>query len=1042
MDASSARRAALARWTRPSLLAVAAILMIAHCLRFRDFTVDDAAISFAYSQNFAHGHGLVATAGGERVEGYSNFLWVVLVGVVVAVFGHIMVVAKVLGLVLAVAITVGAAELLAALRRRRSALDALPAFLCAGFTPIPYWSMSGLENPLFLALTIWCCVRLVREADDAALRPWSALLAALVALTRPDGLIIAAAAAATQLLSRHQVRRLPRWLLVAGAPIAAHILWRYSYYAYPWPNTYYVKVAFPFKARELLDRHSRGWTYLLAFCDRYRLTPLLLLTPLALVARPVRARLAIFAVLAAVLFFPIYARGDWMSEGRFAVGAMPLLLVLAVDGVLNLAHLARRLPGGARTAAAFGGVLMIALVCSVIPKSLEISAARAHHYPVPVEYVAQRARRYQDLARALEGQHPSVADGDAGGNLMYAGMPLVDIGWLTDGTLSHWGRNPGFVREYIYRERRPTFMRLTGYWLQTHLQDYDEFQEYVNAPAEGSGLYVARSAFTVEGIDTRAPIAHLTDVVDVIGTELTPTEVRAWLLARVDHPAVRLWLRTPKAEAALVPGQGIYGPTQWRAGEVIKVHLPRPAGADLNLCADQTCVALADGRRGAAPVSLPVPSDAAVRRLRDRGELEAALAALRRAGEATDSLAGELYRRGLRSLAAGETGAAFSDFEETLRADPSRSFARRHLEELRPAPRGGYHPLLALRVPAAVRDFQLAPTATRLATLVALAQRAGEPERAVRAHWATRIAPADAESAIALAECYLAVGLPDEAARLLPERAADEEQRARMERIALAAGRRDLFERLQSQAPPAGTAVAPDLELAAASARLDASGATLLDLVFRRGSARAPSTIRIDGRTHTFRRPPSRWVDGEHVLETVVLPPSEGSSTVSIGAASIRLDAQPFTADFERERLDGWKAAGTAFDQQPKTQEWHEGFGTQGNRYLYSGEWGQGSLTSPTLSSAVADVCLLEAGAAENAVRLESSATTIEARGAGSVARATCLHRPPNAADAHIVIDDESQTSRIIADEFTCFTTAGAPTSCAGSVTASIRPQP
>ncbi|MBT3223330.1 MAG: hypothetical protein HN348_30010, partial [Proteobacteria bacterium] len=33
--------------------------------------IEDAAISFAYSQNFAAGEGLVPFAGGERIEGYS-----------------------------------------------------------------------------------------------------------------------------------------------------------------------------------------------------------------------------------------------------------------------------------------------------------------------------------------------------------------------------------------------------------------------------------------------------------------------------------------------------------------------------------------------------------------------------------------------------------------------------------------------------------------------------------------------------------------------------------------------------------------------------------------------------------------------------------------------------------------------------------------------------------------------------------------------------------------------------------------------------------
>ena len=41
--------------------------------------IDDAFISFRYAENFAQGKGLVFNSG-ERVEGYSNFLWVILLG--------------------------------------------------------------------------------------------------------------------------------------------------------------------------------------------------------------------------------------------------------------------------------------------------------------------------------------------------------------------------------------------------------------------------------------------------------------------------------------------------------------------------------------------------------------------------------------------------------------------------------------------------------------------------------------------------------------------------------------------------------------------------------------------------------------------------------------------------------------------------------------------------------------------------------------------------------------------------------------------------
>ena len=59
------------------LFGVTLALLLAHAWLYR-FLTDDAFISFRYSVNLAQGHGLVFNPGGERVEGYSNFLWVVI----------------------------------------------------------------------------------------------------------------------------------------------------------------------------------------------------------------------------------------------------------------------------------------------------------------------------------------------------------------------------------------------------------------------------------------------------------------------------------------------------------------------------------------------------------------------------------------------------------------------------------------------------------------------------------------------------------------------------------------------------------------------------------------------------------------------------------------------------------------------------------------------------------------------------------------------------------------------------------------------------
>jgi hypothetical protein len=58
----------------PVLLATA--VLVPHALLF-DFVSDDAYISFRYARNLAE-HGQLVFNLGERVEGYTNFLWTVL----------------------------------------------------------------------------------------------------------------------------------------------------------------------------------------------------------------------------------------------------------------------------------------------------------------------------------------------------------------------------------------------------------------------------------------------------------------------------------------------------------------------------------------------------------------------------------------------------------------------------------------------------------------------------------------------------------------------------------------------------------------------------------------------------------------------------------------------------------------------------------------------------------------------------------------------------------------------------------------------------
>src|SRR5437870_1391519 len=78
------------RWLPPALSAVLSTFVLVRSsitiggVRYWPL-VDDAMISMRYARNLADGHGLVWNAGGDHVEGYTNFGWTLLMGLFHAV---------------------------------------------------------------------------------------------------------------------------------------------------------------------------------------------------------------------------------------------------------------------------------------------------------------------------------------------------------------------------------------------------------------------------------------------------------------------------------------------------------------------------------------------------------------------------------------------------------------------------------------------------------------------------------------------------------------------------------------------------------------------------------------------------------------------------------------------------------------------------------------------------------------------------------------------------------------------------------------------
>jgi arabinofuranosyltransferase len=221
-------------------LAAALALLMAHAWSYR-FLTDDAFISFRYARNLSLGHGLVFNPGGDRVEGYTNFLWVLLLALARSLGWAPEVSSQALSLVATVAL--GLVIAWVSVQRRSAGGPAwfvlVAPLLLAVTRSVAVWSTSGLETRLFELLVIAGLLQLVRERDRlvgvsrrAGLAPW---LLGLACLTRPEGLLFAGGAALASMfwtLSRRSfdIRRFTMFWLPCIVLVLALLAFRRLYY--------------------------------------------------------------------------------------------------------------------------------------------------------------------------------------------------------------------------------------------------------------------------------------------------------------------------------------------------------------------------------------------------------------------------------------------------------------------------------------------------------------------------------------------------------------------------------------------------------------------------------------------------------------------------------------------------------------------------------------------------------------------------------------------------------------------------------------------
>ncbi|MEC7240828.1 MAG: hypothetical protein VXW32_06285 [Myxococcota bacterium] len=296
------------------LLIVAGFLL--HYVAFAAFFIEDAAITFSFSRNLIEGEGLVTYAGGERVEGYSNPLWTFLIAIFYLFKVPPFFAAKLLGGLFGAATLPFVYGIARRCRPHRDDHIALiPPILLAGSTTYVIWASSGLENSLFNLLLAAGLYRVLVEGDNPKAHPLSALCFFGLAITRPEGIVYAAIAGFFRLIlaiqSRNVVRPIGKWLAFFWLPFFAYQAWRWSYFGWTWPNTYYAKLDGEDRFKPFRFG-SRGWLYTTNYFRAYWIAYLIPLYAIGLATLRDRRR---YFVLSITLLGVVMLCWDGTSDG-------------------------------------------------------------------------------------------------------------------------------------------------------------------------------------------------------------------------------------------------------------------------------------------------------------------------------------------------------------------------------------------------------------------------------------------------------------------------------------------------------------------------------------------------------------------------------------------------------------------------------------------------------------------------------------------------------------------------------------------------------
>ena len=432
---------------------------------------DDTYIHLRFAHHLANGWGIVWNQGEQPVEGSTSLFYLLMITVIEKLG-----VQPIWTLAYACAIFAALAFLTTLILLQKinpsHLLENLVAVIMLGLSPrLMVWANTGLEVTLY-AFALVLCALLYIMYRARTISPYIVGMSfAITSFIRPECLAIFGVTVAFELCSIYLSRTKKYYPILAlvGSFMMIYLpvfLWKWSYFGYPFPNTYYAKTGGGLI--QITAGLSYLWTNLAETFIPSGLLGIIFLITLRKDSYFLEKLYLLIVLLSSWLIVAMNG-GDYMLKGRFITPTLPILYALIGLGISQLTDRVSR----TYRLILFSVLLLISfsvwylekpIVKNHADKPFPSAKANKPRELVSTPEFVMIGRTLHDIAQPGD----SIALVPIGAIGYYSGMDVYDMVGLVDPIIAH----EPFSQEYIKSSWRPGHDKGDGLYILQHKPTY------------------------------------------------------------------------------------------------------------------------------------------------------------------------------------------------------------------------------------------------------------------------------------------------------------------------------------------------------------------------------------------------------------------------------------------------------------------------------------------------------------------------------------------------------------------------------------------